>query len=109
MWRNDQGDVVDPAPFVVSSLLSVMVGFSFGPVYAMEYGLTLEMGLVVSGFLVASTIVFAYHQLVWRSRPAVRSEVPVDVRLQRIFYAVIVGILVLSALTYPIVAGGSGG
>lgn len=109
MWRNDQGDDVDPAPFVVSSLLSVMIGFSFGPVYAMEYGLDLRAGLAVSGLLVGATIVYAYHRLVWRSRPEIRAEVPAGVRLQRLFYAVIAGILVLSALTFPIVAGGSGG
>lgn len=105
LWRNSNGEVVDPAPFVVSSLLAVMFIYSFGPVYAMEYGLDLPMGLAVSTVLTVGTIVIAYHRLIWMARPEIRAEVPPHIRLQRLFYGIIAGIILLSALTYPIVAG----
>ncbi len=105
IWRNWRGDLIDPAPFIVTSLLAIMIVFSFGPVYAMEYGLSLEVGLGLSTVLTGSIIVGSYHRLIWRARPDMRTEIPVQTRLQRLFYAVIAGVILLSALTYPIVAG----
>jgi hypothetical protein len=105
IWRNARGDVVDPAPFVVSSLLAIMLIYSFGPVYAMEYGFSLRTGLVICTVLTVTTIAVAYRRLIWQARPEMRAEIPPDVRLQRLFYGVIIGIILLSALTFPIVVG----
>ncbi|MFB6267176.1 MAG: hypothetical protein ABEI31_05920 [Halodesulfurarchaeum sp.] len=105
MWENRRGDRIDPVPFIVTVLLSFMVVFSFGPIYAMEYGFAQLEALAISSVIMVAIGAGAYYRLVWTYRPEMREEVPVESRLQRLFYAIIAGVLVLGALTYPIVAG----
>ncbi|MFB6153840.1 MAG: hypothetical protein ABEJ27_06265 [Halodesulfurarchaeum sp.] len=105
MWENRWGDRIDPVPFAVSLLLAFMIVFSFGPIYGMAYGFSLRQALVLSTGVMIAVGAGAYYRLVWTYRPEVREEVPPGARLQRLFYGIIAGVLLLGALTYPIVAG----
>lgn len=105
VWQNARGDRVDPVPFLVTSLLAAMIVFAFGPIYAMEYGIGLASGIAISTGLTTALVGAAYHRLVWRARPEMRGEIPPEVRIRQLFYGVIAGILLLSALSYPIFVG----
>lgn len=105
VWRNSRGDGVDPVPFLVTSLLAVMIVFAFGPIYAMEYGFELASGIAISTALTAAFVGAAYHRLVRQANPEMRGEVPPELRIRQLFYGVIAVFLVLSALSYPIIVG----
>lgn len=101
---NRHGTAVDPVPFVVASLLGMLVSFSYGPGYLMALGFSLTGGLL--GALSASTALaaLAYHRYVWTYYPELAAEVPVEHRLRRLFYGVLVGVGVLALLALPLLA-----
>lgn len=99
--HNDQGTPVDPVPFAVTVSAAFLVLYSFGPGYLLGLGFALREALVVVTGLFGSTSVVAYHQLVLRARPDLRAEIPGPVRLQRLYYAVLVGIVVVVLLMVP--------
>jgi hypothetical protein len=96
--RNDQGTPVDPVPFGVTVSLAFAVLYSFGPGYLLELGFTLSEALAIVTVLFAATTVVAYHRLVRRSRPEQKSEVPGPVRFAQLYYAMLIGIVLLIAL-----------
>lgn len=105
MWRNDRGKKIDPMPFLFTSLLAFMLAFSFGPINAVQYGFDLNTGLVGSGILTLGAAAYAYYRLIWKARPEMRSEIPLEVWLQRLFYGIIAGVILVLVLTYPIATG----
>lgn len=101
--QNKHGTPVDPVPFVVVVLLAVLVCYSYGPIYLMEFGLGLGDALLACGAVVAGTVGVAHHRLVWTARPDLRSEIPPGLRLRRFFYAMLVGIGLIALLALPLV------
>lgn len=101
--RNRNGDPIDPVPFVVSVGLSFMLSFTFGPIYALSYGLSLTWGLAASAVAFALLIGVSYLQLV-RSAPALDAgPLPPGPRFERLLYAAVgLGVL-LVGLTVPLV------
>jgi hypothetical protein len=100
--RNDQGTAVDPVPFLVVGASAFLVCFSFGPIYLRALGVGLSESLVVSGVVCVATTAAAYHRLVRRARPEIRSEIPPEARLRRIFYVTLLLTLVTLLLALPL-------
>ncbi len=96
--RNREGDPVDPVPFLVVALLAGTAFFSFGPLYLMEFGLSLELSVALSSMLAVLAAVLCYHQFVWTSNPLAREEVPAATRYLRLLYAIAALVIVVLAL-----------
>lgn len=99
--RNDQGTPVDPVPFTVTVSVAFLVLYSFGPGYLIGLGFTLGPALAVVTGLFCCTAAVGYRQLVLRARPEQRAEIPGTVRLKRLYYAVLVGIVLGLLLLLP--------
>lgn len=99
---NRHGTPVDPVPFLVVASFAFLVSFSYGPIYCMALGLSLPVGLVVSALAFSFGTGAAYHRLVRAARPELAGEIPADVRLQRLFYAIVVTIALLALLSLPL-------
>lgn len=102
--RNKHGTTVDPVPFLVVVLGTVMVGYSYGPLYFMALGLGLGESLMACGAVVVGCVGLAHHRLVWTARPDLRGEVPPEARMKRLFYVVIIGVAGLALLALPLFA-----
>ncbi|WP_306054723.1 hypothetical protein [Natronococcus wangiae] len=96
--RNRDGTPIDPVPFFVVVCIAFLASYAWVPVYLGGLGVSTAAALVAAsiGFLIATGA--AYHQLVWTSDPVRRERVPVERRLQRLFYAILIGIALLSLL-----------
>ena len=101
--RNDRGTPVDPVPFLVVAATAFTVSYSYGPLYLMALGVDLPSALLACGVVTGGAVAAAYHRYVRRARPELRAEVPVDARLRRFFYGVLVGMAVLAGLALPLV------
>ncbi len=99
--QNRDGVPVDPVPFGVSAMLTFMLVFSIGPVYAQAYGFSLPGGITISTavFVVSSGV--AYYRLVWTATPGT-PRVAVDVRLERLLYLMLAMGTVLVGITVPL-------
>ena len=104
MVHNSEGATVDPVPFLVVSCLGFAVSFAVGPLYVMELGASLPVGLAVASVATAAIVAVAYHRYVWTERPALRREIPVDARFGRLVYGVAAGFLAVAALAVPLLA-----
>lgn len=100
--RNREGDRVDPMPWVVTVSLGFMLLFSIGPIYLHEYGLDPLPSMIALTVIFLGVIVISYWRFVHTVRPDLRGEIPPDVRIERLFYAILAGILVLIAVSLPI-------
>ena len=100
--RNRDGTPVDPVPWIVTSGLWFMLLFSIGPIYLQEYGLPLVPALIVLVVGYAGVVVASYWRYVYTARPDLRAEIPPAVRMERLFYAVIAGVLLLLAVSVPL-------
>ncbi|MFC4439862.1 MULTISPECIES: hypothetical protein [Natrialbaceae] len=96
--RNRDGTPIDPVPFFVVVCIAFLVSYAWVPIYLGELGVSTAAALVVAsvGFLLAT--VAAYYHLVWANDPVRRERVPVEHRLQRLFYAILIGIALLLLL-----------
>jgi len=99
---NDQGTPVDPVPFLVVVLGTVMIGYSYGPIYLMALGFSVTEALLACTAVVTVIAGVAHHRFVWRARPDLRGEVPAKVRFKRLFYAVLIGVGSLALLALPL-------
>ncbi len=104
MVHNSDGVAVDPVPFLVVSCLGFAVSFAVGPLYVMELGASLPVGLAVASVATAATAAVAYHRYVWTERPALRREISVEARFGRLVYGLVAGFLAVVALALPLVA-----
>lgn len=102
--RNRRGVAVDPVPFLVVVASVFVVVYSFGPIYLLEFDVPLQWALAACTTICGALVAVAYHQLVWTSRPEYHGIVPVEQRLKRLFYAVLVGVAILGLLALPFVA-----
>lgn len=100
--RNKHGTPVDPVPFLVVALLGVTVAYSYGPIYLTELGFDLVQSLLISTGVAGGVTVVAYHRYVWTARPELRAEVPVDSRMRRLVYGVLIGIAIIVLLSLPL-------
>lgn len=100
--KNREGTDVDPMPWVVVASLGFMLLFSLGPIYLRAYGLTIGPALGVCVLLFGVVVVLSYWRYVYTARPDLRAEVDPEVRLERLFYAVIAGVLLLAAISMPL-------
>lgn len=95
---NRNGTPVDPVPFVVVSLLAVTAAITWGPVYLLGLGADRTVAVSVSAALAVVSVPVSYYRLVWTANPTVREEVPAQVRFRKLFWAIVVGVVVVLAL-----------
>ena len=107
VFRNREGSVVDPVPYLVVTSLLFLLCLSFGPAYCLALGSSLGVGLVVSTLVFAVLAVGAYHQMVWVARPELHGAVPGTQRLQRLFYLAVLVALVFVTLSLPFLSSDS--
>ncbi|MFB6082468.1 MAG: hypothetical protein ABEJ67_06570 [Halanaeroarchaeum sp.] len=100
--RNREGTEVDPLPWVVVVSLGFMLVFSLGPIYLQGYGLALRPALGVCTLLFLGVVGVSYWRYVYTATPELRAEIDPEIRLERLFYAVIAGVLVLAAISLPL-------
>lgn len=100
-FQNDQGTPVDPVPFAVVTAATFLVLYSFGPGYLLGLGLALWEALFLLTLVFGCTTMVGYHRFVLRARPERRGEVPGPVRLKRLYYAVLIGIVLVLLLMLP--------
>ena len=100
--RNRDGTPVDPVPWVVTVGLGFMILFSFGPIYLREYGLSLRPSLFVLSGVFVVLVGASYWRYIYTARPEIREEVPAEDRLERLFYAILVAILLLALASLPL-------
>ena len=62
--RNREGQSVDPVAFLVVTALSVLVIYSFGPLYLQALGLRVNYGLSVCTGVFLGIAAAAYYRLV---------------------------------------------
>jgi hypothetical protein len=101
-FKNSRGTPVDPVPFLVVTGFVFLVSFSYGPGYCLALGLRGPVVFLPSCIAFVGLAVGAYHRLVWTHRPSLRGEIPPEQRLLRLFYAVLIGIALLTGLTLPL-------
>lgn len=100
--QNKDGTAVDPVPFLVVSLLAFTAVYSFGPIYLTELGVPLRPALALCTATVAVTTAGAYHRYVWTARPDHRAIVPVEHRLKRLIYGMLLVIGLIALLSLPL-------
>ncbi len=96
---NRDGDPVDPVPFLVTGVLLLTAVISWGPAYLLGFDVTYRLAIGISAVVALGTVGISYHQLVWTVNPTTRQEVPVEVRIHKLAYAVVIGIIVTLTLT----------
>lgn len=101
-FRNTDGTPVDPVPFFVSILLAFLVTHAWGPLYFLALGLTLTESFAVVTSLWFAVVVVAFRQLIWEYRPAQRKHVPVELRLKKLLYGLVGGVLLIFLLALPL-------
>ncbi len=102
-WRNANGTTVDPVPFYVAALSGLLVSLSFGPFYFEAFGVGRPLAFGGSALLGLTCCLGAFYRFVWTFRPERLGEVPVASRMLRLGYAMVIMLLVLLALSLPIV------
>lgn len=102
--HNRHGTPVDAVPFVVVTALGVMLCFSYGPIYLMEFGVPLREALAVSALAAVAIACGAYHRCVWTLVPERRDAVPATLRLRRLILAALVAVAFLTLLSLPMFA-----
>jgi hypothetical protein len=103
--RNRRGSRVDPVPFVVVAGLAFMILLSFGPLYGLALGLSLEVAIALSTAVFAVVASGAFYRQVWAFRPETAATVPAAVRAERLFYLIPILAAILVALAVPLVVG----
>lgn len=99
---NDQGKTVDPVPFLVVSLMSLLISYSYGPGYLMALGFTLGQALLICTVVFLAATAGAYHRYVRTERPDLRGEVPAHLRIRRLFLGALIAFFVLGLLALPL-------
>jgi hypothetical protein len=100
--RNRNGRPVDPVPFVVVSGLGAMLALSAGPLYGLAYGLSLRTSLAASAAVTLGVVAGAYHQFVWRGRPASAVGAGPVTDAARLYYMGVALGAVIVALSLPL-------
>lgn len=95
---NSDGDSVDPVPFLVVALLGFTICLAWGPVYLLEFDIDLPIAVAVSLALASVAVVASFYRLVWTTNPTARQEVPAAVRFKKLFYAILIGVIVVLVL-----------
>lgn len=101
--RTKEGTPVDPVPFLIVALIGITVCFTFGPPYFSALGLSLHHGLQLSTGLALLVSIAAYHRYVRTATPEQAAERPLRSRLQRLYYAVFIGLVLIGLLALPLV------
>ncbi|USZ71586.1 hypothetical protein [Natronosalvus halobius] len=101
--RNREGTPVDPVPFFVVAGLAVMLVLSFGPLYGQAIGVGLEYSAAGSIALSFVFTVGAYYRQVWTVRPEFVGVVPSEMRVERLYYLMLVLLVVVVGLAIPLV------
>lgn len=99
VFRNRDGEDVDPVPFLVVSGLSFAGSLSFVPAYCLSLGLPMTVSVGAGTAAFVGLAAAAYHRMVWSARPGAREEVSPGIRLQKLLYGMLVVVVVLLALT----------
>ncbi|MGM0606632.1 MAG: hypothetical protein ACQETB_13305 [Halobacteriota archaeon] len=98
---NRGGETIDPVPFLVVASLTILVTFSFGPIYGLTVGLSLRTSLVGSGAIATLVIGVAYYRMVWTMTSAYREAMTAEARYVRLVYLIIALFGVMALLSLP--------
>lgn len=101
--RTKEGTPVDPVPFMIVALIGITICFTFGPPYFTALGLSLHYGLGISTGLALLVSIGAYHRYVRTATPDRDSQFSLRFRLQRLYYAVFIGLVLIGLLALPLV------
>ncbi|NHN46341.1 hypothetical protein G9464_01835 [Halostella sp. JP-L12] len=103
--RNQEGQSVDPVPFLVVVALSFLVIYSFGPLYLQALGLRVDYGVPVCTLVFLAVAAAAYHRLVWTHRPGVSGTVSGGVSFGQLWYAILILTALVVLLSLPLMFG----
>lgn len=101
--RTKEGVPVDPVPFIIVALIGITVCFTFGPPYFAALGFSLEAGFGISTGLALLVSIAAYHRYVRTATPEQDSQLSLRFRLQRLYYAVFIGLVLIGLLALPLI------
>lgn len=101
-FRNRHGKHVDPVPFYVAVSLIVLVGYSYAPLYFMEFGFSVVGALGLSTAVAGAFIAGAYHRYVWTLRPELLAETPAELRMKRLLYGAAIVVAGMALLALPL-------
>ncbi len=99
--RNREGTPVDPVPFLVVSLTAFLITHAWGPLYLLALGFTTAESLVALTALLVVVVAVAYYRLVWLVDPEKPRVASADQRLSYLFYAIVIGFVLLALLAAP--------
>jgi hypothetical protein len=99
VFRNSEGEPVDPVPYFVVTGLAFLGSYSFLPVYCLSLGTDTVVAVIVPTAVFVCLATVTYYRMVWTTRPNLQGEVPAELRLQRIVYTAVVVVGVLIGLT----------
>lgn len=99
--RNKAGDPVDPVPFFVAALTAFLVTHAWGPLYLGAFNVSLVPAYAILTVLYIGIVAALFYRLVWQYRPEARQEVPVEIRMRKLLYAIAIGIFIVLLLALP--------
>jgi hypothetical protein len=99
VFRNREGDRVDPVPFLVVVGFAFLGSFTFVPVYCLSLGLSTVQAAGIAIAVFSLLTAAAYRRMVWGARPDLAGEIPAGERLIRLYYGALVVGGVLLGLT----------
>lgn len=104
-FRNTEGQSVDPVPFLIISILGATVNFTFGPPYLMTIGISFQTSLGICLLLTGLVVMGAYYRYVYTATPQQSQPGLADTRIERLYYAILIGLLVIVLLALPLLIG----
>lgn len=102
--RNENGDAVDPVPWLVVTGIAFLLCYAYLPLVMLEFSFGLDVIMLVVTVLFVGTALVSFREQILRARPDMAGEVPSDVRIRRLVLAMIIGAVVFLGLQVLMVA-----
>ena len=103
--HNRDGTPVDAVPFVVTTGSMFLLLYSFIPLYLHALGIRLAGALAITSVIYGAATAAAYARQVYRAEPGRRSQVPAQIRFQRLVYLMFITAGLIFLLALPLVFG----
>lgn len=101
-FANRHGTPVDPVPFFVVATTAFLVSYVYLPAYFLSLGASLRVAVGGATLAFMASAMAAYYHCCWTARPELRGEVPAEIRLHRIAYAVLLGFCLIVLFALPL-------
>lgn len=102
--RNEDGDAVDPVPWLVVTGIAFLLCYAYLPLVMLEFSFGMDVIMLVATVLFVAAAVVAFREQILRARPDLAGEVPADVRIRRLVLAMVIGAVVFLGLQVLMVA-----